>query len=241
MLKLKDPVKILSNPDRPNIKITVNERPPSQQQQDHLDKILLDIAKELKENPTTYPITLFYTDTSVISYSYWFMEDYLGDQQYIGPKEPENRIFAQYHAEYTAKMKKHTISELCNPNSKIRLVFATVSLGMGLNAKHIRHIIHYKPPTSLEKYFQEIGRAGRDMQPARATLYFNNTDVRANRPGMTSSMREYCKQKTKCRRKFLLNYFGAELQNPIAECCDICDNGEQSEEQDMITMSDIFA
>ena len=103
----------------------------------------------------------------------------MGAAQYVGESVVENRLFAQYHQVYTEDMKKFIVQELCKDRSKIRVVFATVALGMGLNAPHIRRVIHYKPPTSLEKYFQETGRAGRDGQPSTALLYYNNTDIRS--------------------------------------------------------------
>ena len=222
-LNLRDPLQVTMNPDRPNIKLNVLERPASQNTTDHLDIILTTMAEELKSQTTDYPLTIMYTDTSVIAYSYWFMDNYLGPQQYLGVAQPENRLFAQYHKEYTAEMKNDIVSQLCSSQSKIRIVFATISLGMGLNAKNIRHVIHYKPPTSLEKYFQEIGRAGRDGLPAKATLYYNSNDIRSNKPGMTSEMRQYCKQNTECRRSFILTYFGEDVMNKPDTCCDICD------------------
>lgn len=84
----------------------------------------------------------------------------LGQEQYAGDSIPENRIFAQYHYSYTERMKRYIVNEICKETSKIRFVLATVALGMGLNAPNIRRIIHYKPPTTIEKYFQETGRAG---------------------------------------------------------------------------------
>ena len=180
------------------------------------------MGKELLEKKKAFPLTVVYTDTAVISYGYRFMADLMGTQQYIGDDRPENRLFAQYHQQYTERMKKFIVAEICKEDSTIRLVFATVCLGMGLNAPHIRHVIHFKPPTSLEKYYQEVGRAGRDGQPAKATLFYNNSDVRSNRPGITKEMIKYCKQHAECRRKVMLAYFGHEIVATRSTCCDIC-------------------
>ena len=95
-------------------------------------------------------------------------------------------------------MKQFIVKELCKDRSKIRLVFATVAFGMGLNAPHIKHVVHYKPPTSLEKYFQETGRAGRDGQQSTALLYYNNTDIRSNRPGIENDIITYCRDDSRC-------------------------------------------
>lgn len=92
-----------------------------------------------------------YTDTSVISFCYTYLEKILGNRQYIGDPIPENRIFAQYHQTYTEKMKFFIVQEICKSNSRIRFVMCTVTLGMGLNALHVRRIIHYKPPTTIER------------------------------------------------------------------------------------------
>ena len=79
---------------------------------------------------------------------------------------PENRIFAQYHSGYTEEMRAHAVQELCGEESKIRLVYGTLRLGMELNAPHVRHVIHYMPQTSMQKYLQETGCAGTDGKPA---------------------------------------------------------------------------
>ena len=146
------------------------------------------------------------------------------NDQYCGEPIPENRMFAQYHQVYTDDMKNHVIAELGKETCKVRLIFATVALGMGLDAPHIRHVIHYKPPTSLEKYFQETGRAGRDSMPATATLFYNNTDVRKNRPGITDAMIAFCKSDNKCLRDKMLEYFGYEApwDRNTELCCSAC-------------------
>ena len=223
VINLKDPHKVVTNPDRANISLEVIQRPPSKDTEEHLEELLKPICCGLKEDPSDYPVTIWYTDTATIAYCYAFTKNYLDKDQYVGNPVPENRIFAQYHSEYTPKMKKHIVSELCQTNSKIRLVFATVSLGMGLNAPAIRHVVHYKPPTSLERYFQELGRAGRDGQPSRATMYYNNSDTRSNRPGITRELIAYCKQNSTCRRRFILDYFGHQINEASARCCDICE------------------
>jgi len=223
LMLLKDPVKIIMNPDRHNIFYNVICRPPSQDTQDHLDEILDRIGEDLLKDPDNYPITIIYTDTRVIAYAYRYLERKLGRKQYTGTVTPENRIFAQFHQEYTVKMKSHIVSEICKIDSKIRLVLATVALGMGLDAPEIRRVIHYKPPTSLEKYFQETGRAGRDNKQSEAILYYNATDIRSNRPGLTKEMARYCKT-TVCLRETMLEYFGhkAPEYRIRNKCCCKC-------------------
>ncbi|CAC5415324.1 recQ [Mytilus coruscus] len=80
-------------------------------------------------------------------------------------------------------------------------------------------------PTTLEKYFQEVGRAGRKGQKAEALMYFNNNDLAKNRKGLSDAMVQYCKTRDKCLRLQLLQYFGfneAKFNGPMYECCSYC-------------------
>lgn len=89
--------------------------------------------------------------------------------------------------------------------------------------------MHFRPPTSLEKYMQESGRAGRGGQPSRATLYFNKSDIAANRPGMTDEMRRYCKSDDLCLRLLLVKHFGFSetlFEGEKKNCCSSCRNDE---------------
>lgn len=82
----------------------------------------------------------------------------------------KKRIFGQYHKDYPDEMKLHIVSELSKPQPKLQLVFASVALGMGLNAPFISKVIHFRPPTTLEQYFQEEGRARCSGQSAKAVI-----------------------------------------------------------------------
>lgn len=224
-LNLRAPKIVVQNPDRENIKYIKIERPPSTQQLEHLDQLLRPIAEDLITNKDSYPITIFYTEIRLIGYCYWYLEKALGAKQYVGGDKPEHRLFGQYHSTYTEEMKSIIVKQLCQEKSTLRLVFATVALGMGLNAKHVQRIIHYIPPTCLSKYFQETGRAGRDGQPATATLYYNATDIRSNRPGIHKDIVKYCKNTTECYRKVMLERFGFSPLQTTAKnrCCSFCD------------------
>ena len=103
----------------------------------------------------------------------------------------------------------------------IRVLFATTALGMGVNVPHVSKIIHIDPPSSLETYMQEIGRAGRSGRKSSAVMYYNNSDIAKNKDNIDDSIREYCTSATICLRKILLNYFGFETVKQ-EECCVIC-------------------
>ena len=217
VLELKDPTIVIENPDRPNIFYEIRTRPPSIDQQDHLDVVLNELAQELKAKQGDFPLTILYTDYNIISYCMSYME------YVMGKCNADEMRYHQYHNVATERIKCHVIDELRQEKSYVRLIFATIALGMGMNARNIRRIIHYKPPTNLDRYMQETGRAGRDGEPAHAILYWNNTDVRKNRPGITDSLIDMCKS-CKCVRAALLNHLGfdADCNRDKEKCCNIC-------------------
>ena len=70
-------------------------------------------------------------------------------------------------------MKEEILMQLCSRMSTVRVVFATVAMGMGVDIPNIRQVIHIGPPCNVKAYFQETGCAERDGKPARAILYYN--------------------------------------------------------------------
>ena len=123
---------------------------------------------------------------------------------------------------------------------KVRIMVATVAFGMGIDKPNVRFVIHYDLPKSLEEYYQEIGRAGRDGLASHALLLYSAGDARkirsffeeaadsANSERLLQAMLKFASART-CRRHFLLSYFGerfvpAELDGQIVAfpCCDVC-------------------
>ena len=111
---------------------------------------------------------------------------------------------------------------------------ATVAFGMGINKSNVRFVVHYNMPASLEAYYQEIGRSGRDGLRADCLLLYHMQDVQAHaqmidegaeeeRPGRTARLQAMLRfaQAHTCRRPLLLHYFGEE---PQEEGCGFCDN-----------------
>ena len=154
----------------------------------------------------------------------------MGEHQYFphgANPEPCNRLFAQYHSPQTQNMKDEILKQLCSANCKLRVVFATMALGMGVNIPNIRCVIHFGVPGSVRQYYEEIGRAGRDYKPARAILYYNNRDISSNRKGIGDDIRLYCRKNDECLRKCILTAMEANKQDVVSVlpghlCCSYC-------------------
>ena len=144
-------------------------------------------------------------------FGYRLFEHVLGNKQYFpsgSDAVPGNGIFAQYHSPQTKRMKEEILLQLISPQSKIRVVFATVALGMGVEIPSIRQIIH------ISAFFQETGRAGRDGERSSAILYYNNRDIATNKSGMEDNIRKYCYNEDQCLRGLLLKFLDAKNPKP---------------------------
>eukprot|EP00794_Sanderia_malayensis_P001674 gene1674-1864_t len=98
---------------------------------------------------------------------------------------------------------------------------SSIAFGMGVDCKSLHHVIHYGPPTDIDYYCQETGRAGRDQEQSDALLilfpkcFAKNTSL---------AIKEYCKNTEKCRRELMLSHFKGSFDKvtPGHNCCDIC-------------------
>ena len=122
-------------------------------------------------------------------------------------------------------------------HDRTAIIVATIAFGMGIDKSNIRLIVHYDLPKTLENYYQETGRAGRDGLPSDCVLFYTYADVpkleylidkdtedeteRRNAREKLARVNEFC-QLQACRRRFLLRYFGEEWPKGNCSGCDFC-------------------
>lgn len=140
----------------------------------------------------------------------------------------------KYHAGLPDKIR--TDAHHAFLHDQVQLMCATVAFGMGVHKPDIRYIVHHDMPQTMEQYYQEIGRAGRDGLPADCLLLFNSQDVVLARSFVEgyedSEVREKMEQKMwdmyrfchspQCRRLDLLRYFGEKYEVNSCNSCDNC-------------------
>ncbi|KGQ71525.1 ATP-dependent DNA helicase RecQ [Chelonobacter oris] len=140
---------------------------------------------------------------------------------------------APYHAGMEITQREAT--QLAFQRDNIQVVVATVAFGMGINKSNVRFVLHFDLPRSIEAYYQETGRAGRDDLPAEAVMLYDPADYawlnkmllekadnkqRQIEQHKLQAMGAFAESQT-CRRLVLLNYFG-EHRNTPCKNCDIC-------------------
>ncbi|MCQ9123698.1 DNA helicase RecQ [Rodentibacter caecimuris] len=138
-----------------------------------------------------------------------------------------------YHAGMETAQRERVQQDFQRDN--VQVVVATIAFGMGINKSNVRFVAHFDLPRSIESYYQETGRAGRDDLPAEAVLFYEAADYawlqkillekpetpqRQIEQHKLEAIGEFAESQT-CRRLVLLNYFGEHRQTPCNNC-DIC-------------------
>jgi len=139
-----------------------------------------------------------------------------------------------YHAGLEAD-KRRLVQDLFIKD-KVNIIVATVAFGMGIDKPDVRLVVHYTFPKTLEGYYQEIGRAGRDGLKSECVLFYTYADTRKHEFFINriedSKLRERARKKlsevlnycdlTGCRKKYILKYFSEELESDNCGSCDSC-------------------
>lgn len=212
-LALKDPVVLKSSFNRPNIFLSVLPK-----QKDLLEQIEECIDKHKGESGIIYCFSK--KDVDMLT------QDLAGDGYSV----------LNYHAGLSAEVRAEHQTRFIR--DEVRIMVATVAFGMGIDKPNVRFVIHQTMPKSIEQYYQEIGRAGRDGLQSEAILLYSKGDIRKIRflfdenvdkdraerlfKGMINYSNGQC-----CRRQALLQYFGEKYEPELnaKNCCDVCNIG----------------
>lgn len=220
-LKIENCTKFKQSFNRPNLKYYVKEK---------RQNVEIEIVSF---------VTSYYPDSCGIIYCTSKKEC-----EMISEKLNKNLKTAFYHAGLSKK-ERNAVQQLWNQD-KFKIIVATIAFGMGIDKKDVRFVIHYSLPKSLEGYYQETGRAGRDGKESICILYYNYGDkhkinyminlnhqsTKEQKQRQKDELRDvinFCENKNDCRRKLILKYFDEDFDSTnCKKTCDNCTNTQKT-------------
>lgn len=210
-LNLHEPGIFISSFDRPNLSLTVEK---GLNKKEKIQAMVRFIRRHPKQSGIVYCQKR--SDTEMLA----------------GELSMYNIDAVAYHAGLTHDVREQAQNDFIT--DRVNVICATVAFGMGIDKSNVRWVIHYNMPGSIENYYQEIGRAGRDGAAADTLLFYSVGDLILLRQFVEESgqkevnsdklewMRRYCEADV-CRRRVLLSYFGEESKEDCGNC-DVCKN-----------------
>ncbi len=209
-LRLRQPQIFVSSFNRPNLSYAVRSKR-------HAFPVLVDLLRQ---------------DSHASAIIYCFSR--AGTEKLAGKLKQCGFVAEAYHAGLDSDTRRQTQERFIRDET--RIIVATIAFGMGIDKPDVRLVIHYDLPKSVENYYQETGRAGRDGLPSQCVLFWSFGDVMKHRffireiadqdeqhrvEEKLHQMVQYCEQRS-CRRQYLLNYFGEQWAEINCRSCDIC-------------------